>query len=53
MSSYLKEIVAAPAWKVENTAEGIRCADHAIPFIREVGNNFADQTLVGEVTRSV
>jgi hypothetical protein len=30
----LEEIVAAPVWKVENTAVGIRHSDHAAPSIR-------------------
>jgi hypothetical protein len=29
----LEEIVAAPDWKTDNTAVGIRCADHAIPSV--------------------
>jgi hypothetical protein len=28
----LEEIVAAPVYKTENTAVGIRCADHATPL---------------------
>jgi hypothetical protein len=30
-----------PVYKTENTALGIRCADHATPSIRKVGTNFA------------
>jgi hypothetical protein len=36
--------VAAPVYKTENTAVGIRHADHVAPSIRKkVGNHFADQ----------
>jgi hypothetical protein len=35
MESYLEEIVAAPVYKTENTALGIRCADHVTPSIRK------------------
>jgi hypothetical protein len=35
--------VAAPVWKTENTAVGIRHADHVAPSIRKVGNRFADK----------
>jgi hypothetical protein len=31
----LEEIVAAPIWKAENTAVGIRHADHVAPSIRK------------------
>jgi hypothetical protein len=31
----LKENVAATVYKTENTAVGIRCADHAKPSIRD------------------
>jgi hypothetical protein len=30
-------------WKSENTAVGIRHADHVAPSIRKVGTNFADK----------
>jgi hypothetical protein len=30
---YLKEIVAAPVKKAENTAVGFRCADHTTPSV--------------------
>jgi hypothetical protein len=32
MTSYLKEKVVAPVWKTENTAIGIRHADHVAPL---------------------
>jgi hypothetical protein len=35
--------VAAPIQKTENTAKGIRHADHVAPFIRKFGNHFADK----------
>jgi hypothetical protein len=35
--------VAAPVWKTENTAVGIRHADHVASSIRKVGNHFADK----------
>jgi hypothetical protein len=36
--------VAAPVYKTENTAVGIRNADHVAPSIRKkVGNHFADK----------
>jgi hypothetical protein len=35
--------VAAPVSKTENTAVGIRHADHLTPFIRKVCNHFADK----------
>jgi hypothetical protein len=35
--------VAAPVYKTENTAVGIRHADHVAPYIRKVGNHFADK----------
>jgi hypothetical protein len=36
--------VAASVWKTENTAVGIRHADHvAHPLSAEVGNHFADK----------
>jgi hypothetical protein len=36
--------VAAPVYKIENTAVGIRHADHVAPSIRKkVGNHFADK----------
>jgi hypothetical protein len=37
----LEEIVAAPVKKTENTTEGIRCADHATPSIRNSWYYFA------------
>jgi hypothetical protein len=35
--------VAAPVQKIENTAVGIRHADHVAPFIRKSWNHFADK----------
>jgi hypothetical protein len=36
--------VAAPVYKTENTAVGVRHADHVAPSIRKkVGNHFADK----------
>jgi hypothetical protein len=35
LRSYLKEKVATPVWKSENTAVGIRHADHLAPSIRK------------------
>jgi hypothetical protein len=35
LRSYLEAIVAAPVWKSENTAVGIRHADHVAPSIRK------------------
>jgi hypothetical protein len=35
--------VAAPAYKTENTAVGIRHTDHVAPSIRKIGNHFADK----------
>jgi hypothetical protein len=35
LRSYLKEKVAAPVYKIENTAVGIRHADHVAPSIRK------------------
>jgi hypothetical protein len=43
MRSYLEEKVAAPVKKAENTAVGIRLADHVAPCIHKVGTNFADK----------
>jgi hypothetical protein len=40
MRSYSKEKVAAPVKKTENTAVGIRHADH---LLSRVGTNFADK----------
>jgi hypothetical protein len=40
----LKGNVAAPVSKAENTAVGIRCADHAL-YPEEVDNNFAGKRL--------
>jgi hypothetical protein len=37
-----KKKVAAPVWKDENTAVGIRRADHVAPFIRKSWH-FADK----------
>jgi hypothetical protein len=39
----LKEIVAAPVWKADNTAVGIGCADHATHVSAKVDTNFADK----------
>jgi hypothetical protein len=36
----LKEKVAAPVWKAENTAVGIRHVDHVAPLSAKVGTNF-------------
>jgi hypothetical protein len=35
LRSYLEEKIAAPVWKSENTAVGIRHADHVAPSIRK------------------
>jgi hypothetical protein len=35
--------VAAPVYKTENTAVGIRHAEHVASSIRKVGNHFADK----------
>jgi hypothetical protein len=35
LRSYLKEIAAGPVYKSENTAVGIRHADHVAPSIRK------------------
>jgi hypothetical protein len=35
--------VTAPVYKTENTAVGIRHADHVAPSIAKVGNHFADK----------
>jgi hypothetical protein len=35
--------VAAPVEKTENTAVGIRHADHVAPLFAKVGNHFADK----------
>jgi hypothetical protein len=35
--------VAAPVYKIENTAVGIRHADHVAPLSAKVGNHFADK----------
>jgi hypothetical protein len=37
--------VAAPVYKTENTAVGIRHADHVAPSIRKVGTKFVDKLL--------
>jgi hypothetical protein len=39
----LERKVAAPVLKIENTAVGIRHADHVAPSICKVGTNFADK----------
>jgi hypothetical protein len=39
----LEEKVAAPVYKTQNTAVGIRHADHVAPSNRKVGTNFADK----------
>jgi hypothetical protein len=39
----LEEIVAAPVYKTEITAMGIRCAGHATPSVRKVGINLVDK----------
>jgi hypothetical protein len=38
--------VAAPVWKTENTAIGIRHADHVAPFIRESSQSLHRQAAV-------
>jgi hypothetical protein len=38
--------VAAPVWKTENTAEGIRHADHLAPFIRKSWQSLRRQSAV-------
>jgi hypothetical protein len=35
--------VAAPVYKTENTAVGIRHADHVAPLSAKVGNHFAEK----------
>jgi hypothetical protein len=45
--------VAAPVYKTENTAVGIRHADHMAPLSAKVGNHFADKRRsLGRYTRS-
>jgi hypothetical protein len=45
--------VAAPVWETENTAVGIRHADHVAPLSAKVGNHFADKRRsFGRYTRS-
>jgi hypothetical protein len=40
----LKEKIAVPVYNTENTAVGIRCADHATPsLLKIVGTNFANK----------
>jgi hypothetical protein len=39
----MKEKVAAPVYKSENTAVGIRHADHVASSIRKFGTNFVDK----------
>jgi hypothetical protein len=39
----LEEKIAAPVKKLENTAVGIRRADHAIPLNAKFGINFANK----------
>jgi hypothetical protein len=40
----LERKVAAPVWKAENAAVGIRHADHVAPlYPKKVGTNFADK----------
>jgi hypothetical protein len=43
IESYLKEKVAAPVYRIENTAIGTCHADHMVPSIRKVGTNFVDK----------
>jgi hypothetical protein len=45
LRSYLKEKVAAPVYKAENTAVGIPRADHVAPLTAKVGAYFADKRL--------
>jgi hypothetical protein len=40
---YLEERVEAPVQKTENTAVGIRHADHVAPSIRKFGTHFANK----------
>jgi hypothetical protein len=35
LRSNLEEKVAAPVWKTETTATGIRHADHVLPYIHK------------------
>jgi hypothetical protein len=42
LRSYLKEKVAAPVKRIENTAVGVRQADH-VALSSKVGTNFADK----------
>jgi hypothetical protein len=40
----LEENVATPVYKIEITAEGIRCADYSTTlYPQKVGTNFADK----------
>jgi hypothetical protein len=39
--------VAAPVYRTENTAEGIRHADHMAPFIRKSWQSLRRQAAVG------
>jgi hypothetical protein len=41
----LKENIAAPVWKTENTAIGIRHIDHVAPSMAKVGIDFSDKQL--------
>jgi hypothetical protein len=41
----LKEKLAAPVWKDENTAVGIRHANHVATLSTKVGTNFAEKLL--------
>jgi hypothetical protein len=45
LRSYLKEEVAAPVFKTENTPVVIRRTDCDTPLFAEVGANFADRRL--------
>jgi hypothetical protein len=40
---YLKEKIAVPVYKSENTAVGIRHADHVTPSIRKIRTDFVDK----------
>jgi hypothetical protein len=43
LRSCLEEKVAAPIWEIENTAVGIRHAEHVTLYPQKVGANLADK----------
>jgi hypothetical protein len=43
--------VAAPVWKAENTAVGIRHADHVAPSIRKSWQSFRRQAAVARLVQ--